>query len=92
MSEVEQNKELIRRYTEAIWSGQAAEGEFYAPDAVQHVLQSPSGVPSLAQTAGYFRAALPDVRLGGNMVFGQDDRVMQYFDVTGTRDHLLDEQ
>ena len=84
MSTVEQNKDLIRRYTDATWNGQNVEGDFYAPNAVIHSLSSPSDVSSLAQTAAYFRAALPDLSLHNTAVFGQEDRVFQHYTVTGT--------
>src|SRR5690349_21440314 len=83
MSLVDQNKDLIRRYTEAIWQGQSVDATFCAADVVTHNLASASGVSSLAQTAAYFRAALPDLSLHQTMVFGQDDRVMQHYTVSG---------
>ena len=84
MSLVDQNKDLIRRYTDAIWQGQSVEATFCAANVVTHNLASASGAPDLAQTAAYFRAALPDLRLHQTMVFGQGDRVMQHYTVSGT--------
>jgi predicted ester cyclase len=84
MSEVEQNKDLIRRYMSAVWNGVDVERDFYAPDAAIHTSPSPSGVPNTAQTAAYFRAALPNLSLRNTMVFGQEDRVWQHYTVTGT--------
>jgi len=84
MNEVAENKDLIRRYTEATWSGQNVESEYYSPDAVHHALHSSSAVVNLAKTAAYFRAALPDLSLRDMIVFGQEDRVMQHYTVTGT--------
>jgi len=83
MSVVEENKDLIRRYMDAIWDGQNDEGEFTAPDAEIHTPLSPSGAPNLAETAAYLRAALLDLSLHQTIVFGQGDRVMQQYTVTG---------
>ncbi len=84
MSRVEDNKALIQRYTEAVWQGTALDATFHAADSLSHPLPSPSSVSDLAQTAGYFRAALPDLTVSESLIFGQDDRVMQYYTVSGT--------
>ena len=84
MSEVEQNKALIDRFMEAAWQGQSGTEEFYTSDAATHLLNSPSDVPDMAQTAAYLRAAMPDLSLHITMTFGQEDRVMQHYTVTGT--------
>ena len=84
MGTLEANKDLIRRYTDLVWKGESVESAFYAPDPMIHNLTSPSGVADLSQTAAYFRAALPDLSLQSTTIFGQDDRVMQYYTVIGT--------
>ncbi len=83
MNDVEQNKDLIRHYMEATWHGEDVEAQYGAATAETHTPSSPSGVPSMAQTAAYLRAALPDLKLDQSIIIGQEDRVMEYFSVTG---------
>ncbi len=83
MNAVDQNKDLVSRYMNALWSGQNGEQDFCVPDVAIHTPSSPSGVGDMAQIAAYFRVALPDLKLHSTAVFGEEDRVMQHYTVTG---------
>lgn len=84
MSTVDQNKALIRQFTDAVWQGQDAAFAYPASDVVVHTPMSPAGVASFEETAAYLRAALPDLSVTTTLVFGEGDRVMQHYTVSGT--------
>lgn len=83
MSNIEENKELIRQFTTALWEGRPAD-DIHVEDAIIHTPKSPSGLASFEETAAYLRAAMPDLSVSTNMLFAEEDRVMQHFSVTGT--------
>jgi steroid delta-isomerase-like uncharacterized protein len=82
------NKELVRNYFDEVWNkgNLEKESEFVAQDIVVHPppVQVPSGITLTLQIVSAFRAALPDLVLVNDLLFGDGDRVVQHFVATGT--------
>ena len=86
---VEENKALIRTYFDTIWNkGQfEREPEFVALDVIVHappIPGIPDGIKGPLAIVGTFRAALPDLHLTQDVVFGGDDKVVQVWTTRGT--------
>ena len=81
-------KNVVRNFYETVWNAGnlAAVRDFVAPEATVHVPPFPDGVGSegVAQLIGLFRSALPDLTTRSNILFGEGDRIMQQFTLTGT--------
>jgi steroid delta-isomerase-like uncharacterized protein len=85
---VEENKALVRRYFETIWNkGEfQREPEFVAQDIVVHappIPGIPAGIGGPLAIVGTFRAAVPDLHLTQDVVFGGDDNVVQIWTTRG---------
>ena len=79
---VEENKALVRRYFDTIWNkGQfEREPEFVALDIVVHappIPGIPDGIAGPLTIVGTFRAAMPDIHLTQDVLFGDGDKVVQ---------------
>ena len=86
---VAKNVAHVRRYFETIWNrGQLErESEFVAQDVVVHappIPGIPEGIGGPLAIVGTFRAAMPDLHLTQEVVFGQDDKVVQVWTTRGT--------
>src|SRR4051812_39886853 len=85
---VEENKDLVRRYFETIWNqGEIdREPEFVAKDIVVHTPPLP-GTPEGSSRSIYIvrllRAAMPDLHLTNEDLFGEDDMVVQRWRTVG---------
>lgn len=84
----EANKALVTNYFSEIWNQGhlEKEREFVAEDIVVHTppFPVPGGIAGPLKIVSTFRAALPDLVLVNNLLFGDGDRVVQHFIVTGT--------
>ena len=84
----EANKALVRRYLDEIWNHghQEKEREFVAEKVIVHAppVPGPGSAAGPPQLATMFRAALPDLSLNSDIVFGDGDRVVLSYMVTGT--------
>jgi steroid delta-isomerase-like uncharacterized protein len=85
---VEENKDLVRRYFDTIWNnGQIErEAEFVAKDIVVHAAPFPGLPPGISGPifiVTTFRAAMPDIHLTHDDLFGEDDMVVQRWHTTG---------
>lgn len=85
---VEENKALVRRYFDTIWNkGQfEREPEFVALDIVVHappIPGIPDGIAGPLTIVGTFRAAMPDIHLTQDVIFGADDKVVQIWNTRG---------
>jgi steroid delta-isomerase-like uncharacterized protein len=84
----EANKELVRNYFSEIWNkgNLDKESEFVAQDIIVHgpPIAIPGGIDGSLQMVSTFRAALPDLVVVNNLLFGDGDRVVQHFVATGT--------
>jgi steroid delta-isomerase-like uncharacterized protein len=86
---VNENTALVRRYFDTIWNkGELErETEFVAKDIVVHappIPGIPEGIGGPLAIVGTFRAALPDLHLTQDVVFGGDDKVVQIWTTRGT--------
>jgi steroid delta-isomerase-like uncharacterized protein len=86
---VQENTALVRTYFDTIWNkGQfEREPEFVALDVVVHappIPGIPEGIAGPLAIVGTFRAALPDLHLTQDVVFGGDDKVVQIWTTRGT--------
>jgi len=84
----EENKALIRRYFDTIWNkGEfQREPEFVALDVVVHAPPIPGipvGIAGPLAIVGTFRAAVPDLHLTQDVVFGGGDKVVQIWTTRG---------
>ena len=85
---VQENKALVRRYFDTIWnSGELQrESEFVAKDIVVHappIPGIPDGIAGPLAIVGAFRAAMPDIHLTQDVLFGGGDRVVQVWTTRG---------
>jgi steroid delta-isomerase-like uncharacterized protein len=85
---VQENKDLVRRYFDTIWNkGQLErESEFVAQDIVVHappIPGIPEGIGGPLAIVGTFRAAMPDIHLTQDVIFGGDDKVVQIWTSRG---------
>src|SRR5690349_4967941 len=86
----DENKQLIRRYMEAMELGDIDEAAtFWAPDAVNHGggrpgQQPPSGPEGLRHVFRSIRTAFPDRRWRIDDLIGEGDRVVCRVTVSGT--------
>lgn len=84
---VEENKKLVRDYFEEIWGKGNYENEpkFVAKDIVVHAppFPIPGGIAGPLQIVGIFRAAIPDLKLVHDLMFGEGDKVVHRYTVTG---------
>jgi steroid delta-isomerase-like uncharacterized protein len=87
-SDVEKNKDLIRRYFDAIWNkGEfEREPEFVAQDIVVHqspIPGLPDGIAGPLQIVGMFRAAIPDIHVEHTLLFGEGNKVVHRWEARG---------
>ena len=85
---VEENKALVRRYFDTIWNkGEfQREPEFVALDIVVHappIPGIPDGIAGPLAIVGTFRAAVPDLHLTQDVIFGEGDKVVQIWTTRG---------
>ena len=85
---VEENEALVRRYFDTIWNkGEfQREPEFVALDIVVHappIPGIPDGIAGPLAIVGTFRAALPDLHLTQDVIFGEGDKVVQIWTTRG---------
>jgi len=85
---VQENKDLVRRYSDATWNkGQLQrESEFVASDVIVHAPQVPGlpdGAPGITAFTAAFRAAMPDLHLTQDSLFGSEDKVVQIWTSRG---------
>jgi steroid delta-isomerase-like uncharacterized protein len=81
-----ENKELVTRYFNELWSNGNLEKEadYVSADVIVHAPPPPGETVSLVYAASAFRAALPDLNVLEHVVFGDGDRVVQRWLVAGT--------
>jgi predicted ester cyclase len=84
---VEENKKLVRDYFEEIWGkgNFDKEPQFVAQDIVVHAppFPVPGGIAGPLQIVGTFRAAITDLKLVHDLMFGEGDKVVHRYTVTG---------
>jgi steroid delta-isomerase-like uncharacterized protein len=84
---VEANKKLIRDYFDEIWGKGNLENEarFVAKDVLVHTPPFPvaDGIAGPLQIVSTFRAAVPDLAMTHDLVFGEGDKIIHRFTVTG---------
>jgi predicted ester cyclase len=84
---VEENKKLVRDYFEEIWGkgNYESEPKFVAKDIVVHAppFPVPGGIAGPLQIVGIFRAAIPDLKLVHDLMFGEGDKIVHRYTVTG---------
>lgn len=85
---MQENLDLVRRYFDTIWNkGQfEREPEFIALDVVVHappIPGIPDGIAGPLAIVGTFRAALPDIHLTQDVLFGDEDKVVQIWTTRG---------
>lgn len=85
---VKDNTALVRRYFETIWNKGLLqqESEFVDKDVVVHappIPGIPEGIGGPLAIVGTFRAAVPDLHLTQDVVFGGDDKVVQIWTTRG---------
>jgi steroid delta-isomerase-like uncharacterized protein len=84
----EENKALMRRQTEEVFSkhNPGAVDEFYAPDFVSH--NAPPGMPNdregLKALAGMYLGAFPDLKVTSDFQLAEGDKVVMRWTATGT--------
>lgn len=86
---VEKTVALVSRYFEEIWNrgNLASEPEFVHPNIVVHAPPFPglpAGIAGPIQIVSIFRAAMPDLHLTNDVLFGEDDKVVQRWTTVGT--------
>ncbi|MBN8231535.1 ester cyclase [Corallococcus macrosporus] len=86
---VEQNKEFIRRYFDEVWNkgNLDKEAEFIGKDAVVHAPPIPGLPPGIAgplAVVGMFRAAMPDLHVSHDVLFGEGDKMAHHWVARGT--------
>src|SRR5207249_8781881 len=86
---VEENIQLVRNYFDEIWNKGHLENEaqFVERDIVVHappIEGLPAGIAGPLQIVGTFRAAMPDLVLTNEDVFGEGDKVIQRWQTKGT--------
>jgi steroid delta-isomerase-like uncharacterized protein len=81
----ESNKELVRRYIDELWNkgNLNSEGDFVAANIVVHEPSPPGQTISLVGAASMLRAAMPDLVLVNEHLFGDGDRVVQHWAASG---------
>lgn len=89
MSNLEQNKALIRRFCEEVWNKGNLDvmGEIFADDYVRHDLRPgspPSGPEGQKRIAADFRGAFPDLRMNIDLMVAEDDMVVVRWTTEGT--------
>ena len=79
------NKELIRRYTNEVWSQDnfQSDADFLDPNLIVHPPSPPGQIVDIVGIASMLRAALPDLVLTNEHIFGDGDRVVQHWSVSG---------
>lgn len=85
---VQENKDLVRRYSDTVWNkGQLQrESEFVASDVIVHAPQIPGlpdGAAGITAFTAAFRAAMPDLHLTQDSLFGAEDKVVQIWTSRG---------
>lgn len=86
---VAENKALVTTYFETIWNEGRFDEEprFVDDNVVVHsppIPGLPSGIAGPLAIVGTFRAALPDIHLVNDDIFGEDDVVIQRWTARGT--------
>jgi predicted ester cyclase len=84
---VEENKQLVRDYFDEIWGKGNLENEakFVDKDVLVHTPPFPigEGIVGPLQIVTTFRAAIPDMKMVHDLVFGEGDKVIHRYTVTG---------
>jgi len=85
---VEENKDLVRRYFEDIWNkgNIQNEAEYVAKDILVHappIPGTPPGISGPIFIVTSFRAAMPDIHLVHEDIFGEGDHVVHRWRTTG---------
>lgn len=86
---VAENVALVERYFDEIWNkgNLAREADFVAQDIDVHtppIADLPGGIAGPLAIVGMFRAALPDIHLTHDLIFGEGDRVVHHWTAHGT--------
>jgi predicted ester cyclase len=86
---VEENKDVVARYFQAIWNEGRydAEDQFVDPDVVVHappIPGIPEGIAGPLMIVKTFRGALPDLQLTNDDLFGEGDVVIQRWTARGS--------
>jgi len=81
----ESHKELVRRYIDELWNkgNLNSEGDFVASNVVVHEASPPGQTFSQVGAASMLRAAMPDLVLANEHLFGDGDRVVQHWAASG---------
>jgi steroid delta-isomerase-like uncharacterized protein len=82
------NKTLVSTCFDAMWNGGnlAAADTYVAPNVEVHIPPFPdaTGRDAVKAFVSTWRSAMPDLSVKTDLLFGEDDRVMQHFALTGT--------
>jgi predicted ester cyclase len=81
------NKRVVQACFDALWKGGAPANDMrIAEDVAIHVPPFPDarGRTALSGLASMWRAAMPDLAVTTDVLFGEGDRVVQHFSLTGT--------
>lgn len=94
MSNLEQNKQLVSRFIQELFSqgDLGAVDRYLAPTFVDHdppVPGAPDGQEGLRQAAEMFRAAMPDWTSTVEQLVAEGDLVVELFTATGTHKGTL---
>ena len=86
---IEDNKALVATYFETIWNEGRFDQEprFVDEDVIVHaspIPGIPDGIAGPLSIVGTFRAALPDIHLVSDAIFGEGDVVIQRWTARGT--------
>lgn len=86
---IEANKALVAAYFQTIWNEGRfdEESRFVDQDVIVHappITGIPSGIAGPLAIVGTFRAALPDIHLVNDDLFGEGDTVIQRWTARGT--------
>jgi steroid delta-isomerase-like uncharacterized protein len=86
---VEQNKEIVRRYSEEFWGrGDEAVGdEVFADDIVDHspaIPEQPPGREGEKRALAIFRGAFPDLRVTTEDIIAEGDKAVLRWTARGT--------
>jgi len=88
---LEQNKEIVRRYSEQFWGGgdEAVADEVFAADVVDHspaIPDQPPGREGEKQALDAFRSAFPNLRVTTEDLIAEGDKVVLRWTARGTHE------